>query len=479
MTPADNRPLRWLACVVSPAAFPLAVDTRDLVEGNDVGDRTRVVGATASIPPRDAHGMLATERSLSARLDDDDLDAGRVAAHRAVVERLLLTNGWAAGEVVLVQEHDPDLAAAAESLRRDTGVTFGPWVVEKSDTACSGSAHYAVRTEANDPRHPHSPRYITFMCGGLGERAAWRREQSCYRDDPETEADAQFIAFARLALPRVSHALLAWDDRLADAEDRAAAAEAEAVKLRGEVYRAERVASVAVQKAVAALTAERDGATDLLHRMSQASSARVEEIEGRPLPDAEAANQRARAAAFLDAEIALKARRLADESEITPTPDDVAAASGQLPSSRVVPWLLYGVLRDGVFSEGVCARALGMDRIDLRAKAQEGRDTAEQLREERIARVRREVGFAPETPAQRAERESRATRAESFEGQRPGQALFNALAQLDPAFAEELRGTEADPFHRDGNIVAALNLWSRRIEERAEAEVRDLRDGGS
>lgn len=32
-------------------------------------------------------------------------------------------------------------------------------------------------------------------------------------------------------------------------------------------------------------------------------------------------------------------------------------------------------------------------------------------------------------------------------GQRPGQALFNALRELRPDIAESIRGTDADPFH--------------------------------
>lgn len=32
-------------------------------------------------------------------------------------------------------------------------------------------------------------------------------------------------------------------------------------------------------------------------------------------------------------------------------------------------------------------------------------------------------------------------------GERPGQALFNALCEVRPDIAERIRGTDADPFH--------------------------------
>lgn len=34
-------------------------------------------------------------------------------------------------------------------------------------------------------------------------------------------------------------------------------------------------------------------------------------------------------------------------------------------------------------------------------------------------------------------------------GQRPGQALFNALTVYCPALAEEIRGTDADPYYTE------------------------------
>ena len=38
---------------------------------------------------------------------------------------------------------------------------------------------------------------------------------------------------------------------------------------------------------------------------------------------------------------------------------------------------------------------------------------------------------------------------------RPGQALFNALHTIDPALANQIRGSQADPFH-DGSRIEAF-----------------------
>jgi hypothetical protein len=47
--------------------------------------------------------------------------------------------------------------------------------------------------------------------------------------------------------------------------------------------------------------------------------------------------------------------------------------------------------------------------------------------------------------------------------QRPGQAVFNALARLDPDFADTIRGGALDPFHDDRRIEAALAAWRARL----------------
>ena len=37
-------------------------------------------------------------------------------------------------------------------------------------------------------------------------------------------------------------------------------------------------------------------------------------------------------------------------------------------------------------------------------------------------------------------------------GWREGQAAFNALHEIDPDLANEIRGTRLDPFHQDGKL---------------------------
>jgi hypothetical protein len=73
--------------------------------------------------------------------------------------------------------------------------TPGPWKVEKSDSSSTGSVHYAVKTDYKPAEHPWSPRFITFMCGGLGDSHP-SRKMNDYRDDPAIEADCNLIAAA-------------------------------------------------------------------------------------------------------------------------------------------------------------------------------------------------------------------------------------------------------------------------------------------
>lgn len=47
--------------------------------------------------------------------------------------------------------------------------------------------------------------------------------------------------------------------------------------------------------------------------------------------------------------------------------------------------------------------------------------------------------------------------------QRPGQALFNAMASVDPDFAETIRMTDLNPFHHDDRIPAVLMAWRERV----------------
>ncbi len=63
--------------------------------------------------------------------------------------------------------------------------------------------------------------------------------------------------------------------------------------------------------------------------------------------------------------------------------------------------------------------------------------------------------------------------------QRPGQALFNALLEVDPGAAEWIRGGELDPFHDDRRIPALLAWWrselrdDKRIAEQAPQLLRE------
>jgi hypothetical protein len=42
---------------------------------------------------------------------------------------------------------------------------------------------------------------------------------------------------------------------------------------------------------------------------------------------------------------------------------------------------------------------------------------------------------------------------------RPGQTLFNTLLEIDPVFAESIRGGDLDPFYNDERIPGTLRAW--------------------
>lgn len=44
------------------------------------------------------------------------------------------------------------------------------------------------------------------------------------------------------------------------------------------------------------------------------------------------------------------------------------------------------------------------------------------------------------------------------EHERLGQAIFNHLLEVRPDLAEQIRGTELDPFHNDG-VLSELEKW--------------------
>jgi hypothetical protein len=56
-----------------------------------------------------------------------------------------------------------------------------------------------------------------------------------------------------------------------------------------------------------------------------------------------------------------------------------------------VAWLAHAALEAGGLSEGEVARAMGLDRVEVRGVAIEGRDVGDRLRQERMARVRAEL----------------------------------------------------------------------------------------
>lgn len=134
-------------------------------------------------------------------------------ADRALVGKELLSSTPASDDPdARVDAYGPlreDHLAAIKA--RVAKATPGPWTYEVNDRASTGSAHFAVKTAYAHPKHPHSPRYITFMCGGLGESRYLRHPKpEDYREDPDTKVDTDFIAHAREDVP----ALVAEVERL-------------------------------------------------------------------------------------------------------------------------------------------------------------------------------------------------------------------------------------------------------------------------
>jgi hypothetical protein len=89
------------------------------------------------------------------------------------------------------------------------GITPGEWEVRKDLRKWEESVHYMVQTVEKLPAHPHSQRFIAWMCGSLGETTSghWNERQKQgmgWRDDPAIEADAKLMA----ASPRLLRAAL-------------------------------------------------------------------------------------------------------------------------------------------------------------------------------------------------------------------------------------------------------------------------------
>jgi hypothetical protein len=116
----------------------------------------------------------------------------------------------------------------AEIQARAEAATPGPWLAETSMTMDNG-VHYAIRTREPLPEHPWSPRFVAWLTGSIltylrpGERPQATYCDACrhmcyrgrevaidFRTDPNTEADAAFLAHAREDVP----ALLAEIGRL-------------------------------------------------------------------------------------------------------------------------------------------------------------------------------------------------------------------------------------------------------------------------
>ena len=101
-----------------------------------------------------------------------------------------------------------------EIRARLEAATPRPWTTEKSDSSQTGSVHYAVKTAYKPAAHDWSPRFIVFMCGGLGDFLP-NRPMNDYRSDPQLEADVSFIA----AAPDDIAYLLAEVERLQGEQD--------------------------------------------------------------------------------------------------------------------------------------------------------------------------------------------------------------------------------------------------------------------
>ena len=81
----------------------------------------------------------------------------------------------------------------------------------------------------------------------------------------------------------------------------------------------------------------------------------------------------------------------------TPAATDVEPRDpeGPLTEREALDWLVFRVIDGAVVSEGELARALGLDRISVRERADEGAAIDERIRAARLARVRKEVSETP------------------------------------------------------------------------------------
>jgi hypothetical protein len=97
---------------------------------------------------------------------------------------------------------DAEISAICKAAReREAKATPGPLTFEKKECRDLGSWHYAIKTAYNHPAHPHSPRFIAWLCGSLGEITPSRRTPDDARNDPEIEADIEFFIKAHEDIP--------------------------------------------------------------------------------------------------------------------------------------------------------------------------------------------------------------------------------------------------------------------------------------
>lgn len=121
----------------------------------------------------------------------------------------------------------PDVSLDLDAIRARAGAgTTVPLVVRKKGHPFTGSVHYEIETRDPMPRlrgdGPPATRMVAWFAGGLGEHLGTRppeRFPEMYRDDPEVEADATFLANARQdvtallgAVDELAHVLLATNE---------------------------------------------------------------------------------------------------------------------------------------------------------------------------------------------------------------------------------------------------------------------------
>lgn len=102
-------------------------------------------------------------------------------------------------------------------------------------------------------------------------------------------------------------------------------------------------------------------------------------------------------------------------------------------------------------------------------------DASAQAYDDLVAQVWRAAGETHEPPADVAALLRRveglaAENARLAPRQRAGQLVFNALAEVDSAFAESIRGTELSPFYHDEVTASTLRAWRDSIVAAARRE---------